>query len=73
MFENGVKSYIVGTYTVKVHFPVDFKYNADISCYQCKYFSRNTGICQLTKQISEYPLKYVGSSCPLVLEESEGK
>ena len=64
-FENGVKSYIKGRAVVEVSFPVDWKDNADISCYQCKFFSRNNGICQLTKEVSEYPQKYVGGHCPL--------
>ena len=64
-FDSGVKAYITGEYTVKISFPVDFKDNADVCCYQCKMFSRNTGICQLTKEISEYPTKYKGSHCPL--------
>ena len=67
-FENGVKQYIKASATVEVAFPVDFKGNADISCYQCKFFSRNGGICYLTKEISEYPSKYVGSHCPLKAE-----
>ena len=64
-FESGVKAYITGEYLVKVNFPVDWKDNADVCCYQCKMFSRNTGMCQLTKEISEYPTKYRGSRCPL--------
>lgn len=67
-FESGVKSYITGECVVKIHFPVDFKDNAEINCYQCKMFSRNTGVCQLTKEISEYPTKYRGSRCPLVFD-----
>ena len=67
-FETGVKAYITGEYTVKVRFPVDFKDNADVSCYQCKFFSRNTGMCQLTKEISEYPTKYIGTNCPLTFD-----
>lgn len=55
-FESGVAKYIHAKATVKVHFPVDFKGNADISC-------------KLTKEICEYPEKYVGSACPLELEE----
>lgn len=68
-FESGVKKYIFATTTVTVGFPVDFRDNADINCYQCKFFSRNTGVCQLTKEISEYPQKYVGSHCPLNIVE----
>ena len=65
-FSSGVKAYITGKCEIQIHFPVDFKDNAEINCYQCKMFSRNTGICQLTKEISEYPTKYRGSRCPLV-------
>lgn len=64
-FSSGVKAYITGKYEIQIHFPVDFKDNADVCCYQCKMFSRNNGICQLTKEISEYPTKYIGSQCPL--------
>lgn len=67
-FDSGVKSYIKGRAVVEVTFPVDWKGNADVSCYQCKFFSRNTGMCQLTKTISEYPQNYVGSNCPLEIE-----
>lgn len=64
-FDSGVKAYIYGECTIKVPFPIDWKDNAEVNCYQCKMFSRNTGICQLTKEISEYPTKYIGSHCPL--------
>lgn len=59
-FESGVKRYITGYAVVEVHFPVDFKDNADINCYQCRFFSRNNGICQLNKEVVAYPQKYVG-------------
>ena len=68
-FDTGVKSYIKGYAVVEVAFPVDWKDNPDVSCYQCQFFSRNTGMCQLTKTISEYPQKYIGSNCPLQLQE----
>lgn len=64
-FESGVKSYIVGECKVKVNFPVDWHDNFSVNCYQCKFFSRSSGICQLTKEISEYPQKFIGSCCPL--------
>jgi hypothetical protein len=64
-FDSGVKAYIIGEVTVQVHFPVDWKDNPDVSCYQCNFFSRNNGICQLTKEVSEYPQKYISSKCPL--------
>lgn len=76
-FEDGVKAYIIGRHTVEVHFPIDWRDNPDVCCYQCNMFSRNTGICQLTKEISEYPTKYRGSMCPLQfdgeIKEREGK
>ena len=64
-FSSGVKAYITGKCEIQIHFPIDWKDNADVNCYQCKMFSRNTGVCQLTKEISEYPTKYIGSKCPL--------
>ena len=76
-FDTGVKAYIYGEFTIKVSFPIDWKDNAEVNCYQCKMFSRNTGVCQLTKEISEYPTKYIGSHCPLkfdgVIKELEVK
>ena len=63
--DRGVNGYIFGECTVKVHFPIDLKGKVDINCYQCKMFSRNTGVCQLTKEVTEYPIKYIGSMCPL--------
>ena len=68
-FETGVKTYIKAYAVVEVTFPVDFKNSADISCYQCKFFNRNNGICQLTKEITAYPSKYVGQCCPLEIKE----
>lgn len=64
-FDSGVARYVIGRATVEVGFPVDFRGNEDINCYQCKFFSRNSGVCQLTKEIVEYPQKYVGTACPL--------
>ena len=76
-FDTGVKAYIYGECTIKVSFPIDWKDHAEVNCYQCKMFSRNTGICQLTKEIGEYPTKYIGSHCPLksdgLIEELEVK
>jgi hypothetical protein len=64
-YDSGVSGYIWGECTVNVRFPRDQKGNADINCYQCQFFSRNNGICQLTKEISEFPQKYISSKCPL--------
>lgn len=69
-FDSGVKRFIKAQATVTVYFPVDMKDRAGVNCYLCKFFSRQTGMCQLTKEISEYPQKYIGSHCPLdVIEE----
>lgn len=68
-FDSGVKTYIKCYAIVEIEFPVDWNGISDISCYQCKFFSRNTGMCQLTKEISEYPQKYVGEKCPLQMKE----
>lgn len=64
-FDSGVKGYIKGECTVNVYFPVNWNDDADVNCMQCKFFTRSTGICLLTKEISEYPKAYIGSSCPL--------
>lgn len=68
-FESGVKAYIKGYAVVEVSFPVGFNGVRDISCHQCRFFSRSTGQCQLTKEITAYPDRYVGASCPLELKE----
>lgn len=68
-FDSGVAKYIKGQATVTVNFPVDFKGSCDVSCYQCKFFSRNNGVCQLNKEVVAYPQKYVGQNCPLKIEE----
>jgi hypothetical protein len=68
-YDSGVKGFIMGQCTVKVFFPVDWKDNCDVKCWNCKLFSRNTGVCQLTKEVSEYPQQYIASSCPLVFDD----
>lgn len=64
-FKSGVNEYVRGATWIEVFFPVDSNGNADISCYQCKFFSRNNGICQINKEVTAYPTKYVGANCPL--------
>lgn len=68
-FENGVARYVLGKATVVAHFPVDSRGNADVSCSQCFFFRDASRRCGLTGEISEYPNKYVGSCCPLEMEE----
>jgi hypothetical protein len=70
-FDSGVKSYITGQHLVKVHFPVDFRDNAEICCKHCQFLSSNERMCQLNKQPVAFPNKYVGDFCPLEREENE--
>ena len=69
-FDCGVKAYIFGEYTIRISFPVDFKDNADVNCYQCRMFNRTAGLCRITNEVSEYPSKYIGSKCPLQFDGS---
>lgn len=68
-FDSGVSSYITGTATIKVHFPVDSKGVADISCMQCQFLSSSGKYCQLNKKIVAFPNKFVGNECPLETED----
>lgn len=65
-FDDGVKSYIVGTCSISVHFPVNWKGEADVKCSQCAYFNWVRNSCELTKNVCEYPHKHIASTCPLV-------
>ena len=69
-FESGVSAYVHAECVVKVHFPINHRGEADISCYQCNYFRRNYQMCGLNNSICEYPSKYVGSQCPLNITET---
>ena len=71
MFSNGISKYIEGTAKIKNHFPVDFKGNSYVNCYQCRFFLRSSGKCAITGEISEFPQQYVASTCPLEFEEEE--
>lgn len=64
-FDSGVKGYIHAHATVNVHFPIDFKDNADVSCKQCPFFRTNSRSCALNNAICEYPEKHIASECPL--------
>lgn len=70
-FETGVSKYIHASAVVNVYFPIDLKGNADISCSQCYYFRRNYKTCGLNGEVCQYPEKFVGSECPLRLEDTE--
>lgn len=70
-FESGVKGYVTGTCTIKVHFPIDMKDREEIACKHCPYLSSNNRMCQLNKQPIAYPDKFVGDYCPLRMEEED--
>ncbi len=71
-FESGISSYVHGKATVHNFFPVDQRGNADISCAQCFFFREASRRCGLNGEVSQYPSKYVGGSCPLeIVEEGE--
>ena len=70
-FESGVASYITGECTIRVHFPVDSKGQAEICCKQCPYLSSNERMCQLNKKPVHYPHQFIGYDCPLNFNEIE--
>ena len=71
MFETGVSSYVIGTCTVEVCFPVDHRGVPHVCCAMCDLWSKASGRCPLTHAISEFPDKYIGSRCPMNFEEKE--
>ena len=70
---SGVARYRTCYCVVEVKFPVDFKGNEAVDCMHCFLYQRQSGKCPLTGHISEYPDRYVGSHCPLELEDDDGK
>ena len=64
-FESGVKGYIVGKCIISVNFPIDWNDKETINCSLCKYYVPSARTCSLTKEVSEFPQKFVGSHCPL--------
>lgn len=63
-FSSGVSGFVTATATVTVKFPIDNRGNADVSCFQCPYYSQPSRICQLNKAVPAYPSKYIGQDCP---------
>ena len=73
-FDTGIKAYIKATALVTTYFPIDFKGNTEVACKHCNYFVRATQRCGLNQQVVNFPEKYVGACCPLVMvEENEGE
>ena len=73
MFDSGVFEYIKGKAVVEVAFPVDMQGNPHVNCMLCKYFSRHSDMCQLTKEIVPFPETYIGYKCPIQFEEEENE
>ena len=72
-FDSGVKSFVTGECTIEVHFPVNWKGQADVKCTQCPFLSSNERMCQLNKKPVQYPNQFIGFDCPLSFNETEEK
>ena len=68
-FDSGVSGYVIGTYTVRVAFPIDLKGEPDISCKQCQFYRVTSRSCALTEKIVPWGEKFVAPTCPLEREE----
>lgn len=66
---DGVSGYVWGTAQIAVHFPIDNRGQADICCKQCFLYRESSNRCALNYSVCEYPNKYRGSECPLIIEE----
>ncbi len=73
-FESGVRGYVTGSCTIKVHFPIDARGNKEIACKHCPYLSNNERVCQLNKEIVNFSTRYVGVYCPLkIMEDTQNE
>ena len=50
-FDSGVADYVRAYAVVRVGFPIDYKGNADVSCYQCPFFRRSYSTCGLNGSV----------------------
>ena len=72
-FDSGCKGFVTMEYTVKVHFPIDWRDRAEIACKHCPYLSSNERMCQLNKQPVFFPNTNLGEWCPLEQVSTEIK
>ena len=72
-FDSGVASYVHATATIDIHFPVDGRGVAHITCEQCYYFRQNYRTCGLNGKVCAFPNRYVGAGCPLKINTMEDK
>lgn len=69
--DSGIKGFVTATATVKVKFPIDWNDRDYIRCAKCPYLYNNDRTCMLNKKPVQFPDRYVGADCPLILEEKE--
>ena len=70
-FEDGVLRYQYAYATIRVHFPVNLKGDADVRCTLCDQYIHSRRMCGINKAVCEYPDRYIGSACPLIFEEGD--
>lgn len=64
--ETGVSGFVHAQGVVDVFFPIDNKGNAMVNCFHCRFLASNERICQLTKEPTPFPSKYISPKCPLL-------
>lgn len=68
-FDSGVTSYVHGRAIIDQYWPVDARGNECVNCAQCFYFRNSSGRCAITGEVSAFPSKFVGASCPMMNDE----
>lgn len=64
-FDSGVSKFIKTRAVVEVGFPVDWRGSVEIACKHCKFYDRSKQMCWLTKDVVNFPDRYIGETCPL--------
>lgn len=64
MFESGVKFYTHCKLKTSIDFPEDIT-----CCWYCVLFNKHTEECRITNETIYRPKQFIGSRCPLELEE----
>lgn len=67
-YQEGVPGYVIGRGEVINYFPVNRRGDVDLCCEHCNFYSRNSRICHLTRELQHYPERDRGRECPLELE-----
>lgn len=66
---SGVSGYVKGTANIEVSFPIDRRGREYVRCTMCEYLSSNERFCWLNNEAVAFPKQYIGSRCPLDIEE----